>query len=139
MKLSAWLLEMGEVGISRRLVFGTLIVAYLTYAYIRRRSRLQAEQTFSDQHGCQPMETTLPYDWPLGLDILKKQYDALPDQKVLAFQSQFLDKLGPNMIVRLFGGEGYLTTDPKNIESILTTRFEGRLSSKSRFLQTMNC
>jgi len=72
------------------------------------------------------METTLPSDWPFALDILKKQYDALPSQRVLAFQSQYFDEIGPNMRLGLFGQEGYMTTDPKNIESILSTRFEGR-------------
>lgn len=29
------------------------------------------------------------------------------------------------MGVKLFGGTGYLTMDPKNVESILLTNFEG--------------
>lgn len=71
------------------------------------------------------METKLPYKWPFALDVLKRQYDAIPSQRVLAFQSTFFDKIGPNMELRLFGQIGYMTTDPKNIEAILSTRFEG--------------
>ena len=71
------------------------------------------------------METKLPYKWPLALDILKRQYDALPSQKLLAFQAQFFDRIGKNMELKLFGNVGYLSIDPKNIEAVLSTRFEG--------------
>ena len=71
------------------------------------------------------METKLPYKWPLALDILKRQYDALPSQKLLAFQAQFFDTIGKNMELKLFGNVGYLSIDPKNIEAVLSTRFEG--------------
>ncbi|CAG8900248.1 unnamed protein product [Penicillium egyptiacum] len=70
------------------------------------------------------METWIPYKWPLALDILKRQYDALPDQRLLLFQSQYFDRIGPNMTFKLFGNQGYLTADPKNVESILSTNFE---------------
>ncbi|KAI9892832.1 MAG: hypothetical protein M1814_000991 [Vezdaea aestivalis] len=69
------------------------------------------------------MLTVLPYKWPLALDILKKQYDALPSERLLAFQSPYLEKL-PNMKLHLFGSVGYMTTDPRNIESILQTNFD---------------
>lgn len=72
------------------------------------------------------METKLPYKWPLALDILKRQYDALPSQRLLAFQTQFIEKM-PNMELRLFGQVGYLVTDPRIVESMLSTRFEGEL------------
>jgi len=70
------------------------------------------------------METLLPYKWPFALDILKRQYDALPSQRLLAFQSQYFNELGLNMQLMLFGQTGYMTIDPKNIEAILSTRFE---------------
>jgi hypothetical protein len=67
----------------------------------------------------------LPYKWPLALDLLKKQYDALPSQKLLAFQSQFLKDEAPTTEFRLFGNKGYVTTDPKNVEAIVSTQFKG--------------
>lgn len=66
----------------------------------------------------------MPYKWPFALDILKRQYDALPSQRLLAFQSQYFNRLGLKMKLMLFGQAGYMTTDPKNIEAILSTRFE---------------
>lgn len=85
------------------------------------------------------METVLPYKWPLALDILKRQYDALPDQRLLAFQSPYMEKM-PNMKLHLLGNVGYMTTDPKNVEAILNTNFEGakrcQISSILRFRLT---
>ncbi|KAL8687917.1 MAG: hypothetical protein Q9218_006046 [Villophora microphyllina] len=86
------------------------------------------------------MQSVLPYKWPLALDILKRQYDVLPSQKLLESYSKDIDKM-PNMevsgerikhkklkltlsLIHLFGQVGYLTTDPRNLESMLSTRFE---------------
>jgi hypothetical protein len=130
-------------GLSLRLAFLLLLLAYWLYSYIQRRREYQVcqlkslielltrsndnqvDKAFGDRHGCLPMETKLPYKWPFALDVLKRQYDALPSQRLLAFQSQYFDKMGPNMELMLFGNVGYMTTDPKNIEAILSTRFDG--------------
>jgi hypothetical protein len=88
---------------------------------------MKADQKLGTQYGCLPMETEIPYRWPFAIDILKRQYDALPSQRLLAFQSQFIDRLGANMLVRILGVEGYMTTDPKNIKAILDTNFEGQV------------
>ena len=72
------------------------------------------------------METKLSSKWPFALDILKLQYDALPSRRLLAFQSQYVEK-SPNLKLNLFGQTGYFITDPQNLESILSTRFEGVL------------
>ena len=74
------------------------------------------------------MEMKLLYKWPFALDVLKWQYDVLPSQRLVAFQSQYFDKLGANMQLMLFGQVGYLTADPKNIEAILSTHFDGMTS-----------
>lgn len=80
---------------------------------------------FGDRHGCLPMETKFPHKWPLALDVLKRQYDANSDRHLMAFQSKFFDKIGPNMELKLFGAVGYMTIEPDNVEAILSTRFEG--------------
>jgi hypothetical protein len=80
---------------------------------------------FGRKNGCLPIEMKLPYRWPFALDVLKRQYDALPSQRLLAFQSQYIENM-PTMEIRLFGQIGYLTTDPANLESILSSRFEGK-------------
>ena len=78
------------------------------------------------------METKLPYKWPFALDVLKDQYDAIPSQRLLNFMSGYFDKVGSNNVkLNLFGQEGYMTTDPKNIEAVLSTHFEGVLLSRN--------
>ncbi len=108
-----------------RLFVLTVVLPFGLYRYIQKRREYEADKAFGDQHGCLPMETILPYKWPFALDVLKRQYDALPAQRLLAFQSQYLDKMGPNMELKLFGVSGYITTDPQNVEALLSTRFEG--------------
>lgn len=55
---------------------------------------------------------------------MKVQYDALPSQKLLAFQSRFFQKLDATFSVHIFGGTGYATTDPRNLEAMNNTRFQ---------------
>lgn len=71
------------------------------------------------------MGTEFPYKWPWALDLLYTQYQVNKTQKLLAAQTPYFDKLGPNIELRLFGDVGFLTFDPKNIEAILSTNFEG--------------
>ncbi|KAL8888941.1 MAG: hypothetical protein Q9192_006101 [Flavoplaca navasiana] len=104
-----------------------LLLAILTvpgiYTYLDRRQNFQADEAFGRAHGCLPMENVLPYKWPLALDILKRQYDVLPSQRLLASYTEDMEKM-PNFEIHLFGQIGYMTIDPKNIESMLSTRFE---------------
>ena len=72
------------------------------------------------------MKAEIPYKWPLSLDLVKQTWDANTDQRLLAFYSQFFDKLGPNLEQKLLGGIGYVTIDPENVEALLSTRFEGK-------------
>ncbi|KAL8835082.1 MAG: hypothetical protein Q9176_007151 [Flavoplaca citrina] len=61
------------------------------------------------------MENVLPYKWLLALDILKRQYDVLPSQRLLASYTEDMEKM-PTFEIHLFGQIGYMTIDPKNIE-----------------------
>lgn len=91
-------------------------------------TRKQADMIFGGRHGCQPIEKKLPYKWPLALDVFKRQYDALISGNLLAFQAEYFEQtdVGQTFQVKLLGQVGYFTTDPKNIEAIVSTNFEGR-------------
>jgi hypothetical protein len=58
------------------------------------------------------------------LDILKRQHDALPDQRLLTFQSPYIEIM-PNMKLHLSESVGYIHYRLKNVEAILHTNFEG--------------
>ncbi|KAK8036066.1 hypothetical protein PG991_002139 [Apiospora marii] len=108
------------------LLFRTLGIVILLSLCARwyRKYRLakEEEKAFIAQHGCKPVEATVPYKWPFALDLLKRQYDALPKQRMLEFQTRFLTSASTIRIDIL--GEGYIITDPVNIEAILNSRFE---------------
>ncbi|KAJ5555941.1 hypothetical protein N7513_003583 [Penicillium frequentans] len=101
-----------------------MVVSFLLYCLFKSQRRFAHDKDLGIKHGCLPMETWIPCKWPWALDILKRQYDALPDQRILMFQSQYFDKTGPNITFKLFGKQGYLTADPKTVESILSANFE---------------
>ena len=73
------------------------------------------------------MKARFPCKWPLGLDVLYKQYNALVENRLLAFQQKYLDDLGPNLELQILGSVGYTTLDPQNVEAVLSSRFEGTL------------
>lgn len=86
----------------------------------------QYDEAISNAHKCQPVRSTLSNKWPLGLDLLKKQYDAFNERRLFAFQAQHLAPLDATVAIWLFGQQGWFTTDSKNIEYINATRFEGK-------------
>jgi cytochrome P450 len=65
----------------------------------------------------------VPYKWPLALDLLKRQYDILFGHHTFELLTPYFE-IAPTCCIHLFGLTGYFTTDPDNIESILSTRFE---------------
>lgn len=75
--------------------------------------------------GCQEIRVDYPVKWPLGLDVLKAQYKANSEQRLLAFQQPTIDELGHNFKMTLLGAMGYTTMDPADVEAILSTKFEG--------------
>ena len=90
---------------------------------------------FGEQHGCMPLKKRLPYRWPLALDVFKRQYDALMAGNLLAFQAEYFDEtqVGQTFEVKLLGRVGYFTTDPQNLEAILSTNFEGKILPGDRW------
>ncbi|THV52151.1 hypothetical protein BGAL_0087g00100 [Botrytis galanthina] len=90
-------------------------------------SQSQFNTQFSTFHNCQPAQKILIYKWPLGLDTLKRQYDALLSGHLLSFQAEYFEKmgLGSTFQVRLLNQMGLFTTDPENLEAMLATRFSG--------------
>jgi cytochrome P450 len=57
------------------------------------------------------------------LDLLKIQYDALFSGHTLEALTPYITRAG-TIKLELWGVTGYITTDPKNVETILSTKFE---------------
>ena len=65
----------------------------------------------------------MPYRWPLALDLLKRQYDIFLSSRTFERMTEYFD-IAPTCCIGLFGITGYFTTDPANIETILSTKFD---------------
>ncbi|TAQ86300.1 hypothetical protein B7494_g5374 [Chlorociboria aeruginascens] len=81
------------------------------------------ENAIAEHHNCKPVLASVPYRWPLALDLLKVQYDAFSGSHTLEDLAPYITIAG-TIRLGLWGVTGYITTDPKNIETILSTRFE---------------
>lgn len=62
------------------------------------------------------------------------QLKAMRAKRLFAIQAEHIEPLGPTWDNYLFGLQGFFTTDPKNIEFINSTRFEGRAAVYTRWL-----
>ena len=69
------------------------------------------------------MVPRVPYKWPLALDLLKVQYEALFSGHTLEALTDYITIAG-TIRLELWGVTGYITTDPENVDTILSKRFE---------------
>ncbi|KAI4164738.1 MAG: hypothetical protein LQ342_001713 [Letrouitia transgressa] len=111
-------------GFDLRLALLAVVLSYAIFRYLQHCLEYRSETAYGIQNSCQPITATIPYRWPGGLDLLKRQYDANAAQELLAYQTPILEKFGPNLEIKLFGNSGYITLDPLNVEAVLSTRFK---------------
>lgn len=86
-------------------------------------TNLQLEYALAEQYKCQPVLPRVPYKWPLAIDLLIRQYRILLGGHTFEQFTEFFEIAG-TVRIQFFGATGYFTSDPKNIESILNSRFE---------------
>ncbi len=67
----------------------------------------------------------LSYKWPFGLDVVKRGFRAGRQGRLLALFGWYFGQLGPTVELTILGGTGYATMDPENVETLLSTRFDG--------------
>ena len=84
---------------------------------------LQLDEAIGEQYNCKPVLPRVSYKWPLALDLLKIQYDALLSGHTLEVLTEYIT-IASTVRFEQWGVTGYTTTDPENIETILSTRFE---------------
>ncbi|KAI0976930.1 cytochrome P450 [Xylaria arbuscula] len=106
-----------------RMLTATLVVTLCSFIYVKRSNRKKLEAAIAEHNNCKPVEPFVPYKWPLGLDLLKRQYDILFSDNTFERLTPFFSIAGTCRI-HFFGITGYFTTDPANIEAILSTKFE---------------
>ncbi|KIH92445.1 hypothetical protein SPBR_02955 [Sporothrix brasiliensis 5110] len=77
----------------------------------------------AEQYNCAPVLPFVPYKWPLALDLLMRQYKILCGDHTFEELTPYFD-IAATARVHFFGATGYFTTDPDNIEAILSTNFK---------------
>jgi hypothetical protein len=84
----------------------------------------KADELYIREHNCQPLKT-LPYKWPLALDLLYTAYLQAMEGRILRFFTNLVQSMPPTFEQKLLGLSGIDTVDPKNIEAVLSTQFNG--------------
>ncbi|KAI0383033.1 cytochrome P450 [Hypomontagnella monticulosa] len=100
-----------------------LLLGIFLYNYLWRRRQRKLETALEKQHNCEPVFPKVPYSWPLGLDLLKVQFNAFFSGHTLEALTDYIT-IAETVRLELWGVTGYITTDPENIETILSTRFD---------------
>ena len=65
----------------------------------------------------------MPYKWPLAIDLIVKQYQILFTNHFFELSTPYWNIAGTARI-EFFGVTGFFTTDPENVEAVLSTHFE---------------
>ncbi|KAI8961455.1 cytochrome P450 [Daldinia sp. FL1419] len=116
------LLEINLKG-SLRLSLSTLLVVFSLYIYLILKKKSKTEKLLIDEFGCKPVIPRVPYKWPLALDLILRQYKVFFSDHTFEQLTDYFNIAGTGR-VEFFGVTGYFTSDPNNIETILSTRFE---------------
>ncbi|KAK0724222.1 cytochrome P450 [Lasiosphaeris hirsuta] len=120
-------------------IITTLLLAlfsYIYFIYLGRASKKKLEEALlAKQHHCEPVLPHLPYKWPLALDLLKRPFEILLSDHAFERLTPYFG-VAPTCCIHFFRATGYFTTDPVNIEAIISTNFEdyGLGSRRSAFL-----
>lgn len=95
--------------------------------------------TFANGHGASQKEYSigkqkhceLPYmlesSWPLGLDLISKIVSAAKEKRVCKFFCSMVDEAGDTFAWFALGLRCWATTNPENVEAILSTFADGLL------------
>ncbi|KAI1768963.1 cytochrome P450 [Hypoxylon sp. FL1150] len=108
-----------------RTVATSVLLGTLIYFYVnRRRNQQKLELALTKQYHCEPVLPRVLYKWPLALDLLKVNFDAFFSGHTLEALTTYYISIAETARLELWGVTGYITTDPENIETILSTRFD---------------
>ncbi|XXH04758.1 hypothetical protein Hte_011180 [Hypoxylon texense] len=115
--------EKGNAALTARTIAAALLLVTFLYFSFKKRSQRKLELTLAKQYGCRPVFPKVPYRWPFALDLLKVQFDALFSGHTLEALTDYITIAG-TVRLELWGVTGYITIDPENIETILSSQFD---------------
>jgi hypothetical protein len=86
----------------------------------------KAETLFEQSHGC-GAPRPLQYKWPLALDLVFDAFRNIREKQALQWFVEIFERTGPTFEQDVLGSKGIGTVEPDNIESILSTKFSGKM------------
>lgn len=99
----------------------------LCYTLIKKLFEHRRESDIGVRHSCSA-PPQLPNGWPLGIDWLRALWQSDSQQRLLAFLCSVADGYEPRNNLSqyfLFGPRAYHILDPRNVETILSSNFQG--------------
>lgn len=63
--------------------------------------------------------------WPLGIDLMFRAFAAAKEKRVLKFFCGMVDQAGDTFAWIVLGSRVWATTNPENVEAILSTHADG--------------
>lgn len=91
--------------------------------YIKLKIR-KIDRAFGIRHGCQPPNRLLN-ELPLGVDRLYQISQAHSDNRLMALFLYHFRRWGDTLEQVFLGTRAFGTIDPRNLEAILSTQFNG--------------
>lgn len=64
--------------------------------------------------------------WPLGIDLMLRAFAAVKEKRVLKFFCGMVDHAGDTFAWIVLGSRTWATTNPENVEAILSTHADGQ-------------
>ena len=104
-----------------------LSLVWIGYSLATKYIEHRAELAYGKKHHCAP-QPQLPNRWPLGIDWLQALWKSDSQQRLLAFLCRIADDYEPRNNLSqyfLFGPRAHHILHPKNIETVLSSRFHG--------------
>jgi hypothetical protein len=100
-----------------------LVSAFIVYTFVNSYLTNRRHAQHAAQLGCKP-PLWRPYKWPLGADLVWRVIKADREQVVPAEMIAIANEMGVSTWEQNFLGDPSLvTTDPKNIQTLLATQF----------------
>ncbi|KAG9194308.1 hypothetical protein G6011_04343 [Alternaria panax] len=115
--------DLGGKTASKCIPLFLVVFSFAGYKIWRRRVRRNEEDQYASQMGCKAPRKWAA-KWPQGLDLLLKAGQHARAQTILQFFLDVVESSGPTHEQQLLGARGINTVEPRNIEEVLSTKFE---------------
>ena len=86
----------------------------------------KAEALFAHNHSC-GAPRRLQYKWPLALDLIVAAFRSIREKQALHWFVGIFERTGPTFEQKILGNKDIDTVEPANIESLLSTKFSGKI------------